>query len=462
MSNSMHSPSKRRSDDRKIPTQPLQTVLATMRFIVTGIFWGTVELVAWIAYPAVKAWTIGGGVLGVIATAPTVWVLWQGLIVIDGLVAINFAAGVSGVMIACSIVAVSGTLCVVKEQEFEYVKRAYMPSFLKQILNQDSGSSGADQSEDANTEDTDSTNEGAKKSGVGVEANRPKRTADDDRGQKGIDANEVNLDGSDPSDSSSGETDAISSDFISTPPDIDFDDVAGMESLKQKLQTRVIDPIENPEEYEKYGLTVENGFLFHGPPGTGKTYISKALAGELGINYAEVKGSDLISRFVGAGTENVAKLFEEARNNQPCMIFIDEIDAVAPERSGSGQHQMQTQMVNQLLEEIGAINDSDADIVVVGATNKPEEVDEAIKRSGRLTAEIEIGNPDADSRIAILDTHLDAPRTESLELVHFGRKTDGLSAADMEQVAISAARNAMQRGGKVSEEDIKSGINEVR
>jgi SpoVK/Ycf46/Vps4 family AAA+-type ATPase len=334
-----------------------------------------------------------------------------------------------------------------------------MPNFIKEIFNQGDESSSGNESEGTHTGASESSEESHSKNGVAVEADKSKRTADD-RGQKGIDASEVDLDGSDPA-NSDDENDAISSDFITSPPDVDFDDVAGMEELKETLRNRVIEPIENPEEYEKYGLTVENGFLFHGPPGTGKTYISKALAGELGVNYAGVKGSDLISRFVGAGTENVAKLFEEARNNQPCMVFIDEIDAVAPERTGSGQHQMQTQMVNQLLEEIGAINDSDADIVVVGATNKPEEIDEAIKRSGRLTAEIEIGNPDADSRIAILDTHLDAPRADSLNLVHFGRMTEGLSAADMEQVAISAARNAMQRGSDVSAEDIEAGIEEV-
>jgi SpoVK/Ycf46/Vps4 family AAA+-type ATPase len=291
--------------------------------------------------------------------------------------------------------------------------------------------------------------------------NQDTPTGGRDKEQKqGIDASEVKGSGDDGS--SSGSDDVLTSEFFSEPPEMDFDDVAGMESVKEELRTRVIEPLENPEKYEQYGLSVESGFLFHGPPGTGKTYISKALAGELGIEYAQVKGTDLISRFVGAGAENVGELFDEARDHQPCMVFIDEIDAVASKRKDSGQHQMQTQMVNQLLEEIGELNDGDEDIIVVGATNQIDRLDDAIVRSGRLSEHIEIGLPDADSRIGILDTHLDAPRAEGLDLDIFRVDTEGLNAADMEQVAVNAAREAMLREDVVRTKDIQSGIDQVQ
>lgn len=280
-----------------------------------------------------------------------------------------------------------------------------------------------------------------------------------DTNKNGIDASKVDIENNS---RTSQENETKTSNFFSNPPEMKFEDVAGMKELKKELRTRVIEPLENPDKYEKYGLSVENGFLFHGPPGTGKTYISKALAGELGINYANVKGTDLISRYVGAGAENVGELFEEARNYDPCMVFIDEIDAVATERKGSGQHQMQAQMVNQLLEEIGEINDSDRDIVVVGATNRLNKIDEAIIRSGRLSEHIEIELPDADSRIAILDTHLEAPRSPALTLNDFRSKTDGLNAADMEQIATNAAREAMLRDGKVENADIETAIQHVK
>jgi AAA+ superfamily predicted ATPase/uncharacterized low-complexity protein len=307
------------------------------------------------------------------------------------------------------------------------------------------------------------------KSGEGIEDNnmheRNEESNDrEESGQKqGIDASEVDIgrDGGD-SDNGSSSDDILTSEFFTEPPEMDFNDVAGMDAVKEELRTRVIEPLENPEKYEEYGLSVESGFLFHGPPGTGKTYISKALAGELGIEYAQVKGTDLISRFVGAGAENVGELFEEAREHQPCMVFIDEIDAVASERKGSGQHQMQSQMVNQLLEEIGELNDSDEDIIVVGATNRLEQLDDAIIRSGRLSEHIEIGLPDPESRINILDTHLDAPRSDELNLDIFRRDTEGLNAADMEQVAVNAAREAMLREDVVTTDDIKVGVDKVQ
>lgn len=292
----------------------------------------------------------------------------------------------------------------------------------------------------------------------------------------GVDAQEVKLsdkqelDGESDSSDSSDSSDEVSSDipdtrnrteYITKPPEVGFDDVAGMDGVKKKLRDRIIEPVENPGKYEKYGLTVANGFLLYGPPGTGKTYLSKALAGELDVNYANVKGTDIISKWVGEAPQNVTRLFEEARKFEPCLLFVDELDAIASERGDSGQHQMQTQVVNQLLEEISEINEKDLDIVVIAATNRKDIIDDAIIRSGRLGEKIEIGMPDAQSRIAILDKQLDAPRADSLDLGRFKSDTEGLSAADMEQVSINAAREAMSEDVDVGNKHVRLGIENI-
>jgi len=253
----------------------------------------------------------------------------------------------------------------------------------------------------------------------------------------------------------------VGTQYVSDPPEIDFDDVAGMESVKTKLQERVIEPLREPEKYAKYGLSVENGFLLHGPPGTGKTYLSKALAGELGINYVGVKGADIISKWLGESTQNVAALFDEARQHQPCLVFIDEIDALTPERGGANQHQDQTQTVNQFLEEVSEINESDDRIVIVAATNRRDQIDPAMLRSGRLSVQIEVGNPGAKTRVAVFDTHLDAPRADDLDAKRIAEASTGLSAADMEQVATEAARSALKREGTVTNDDVETAIAEL-
>jgi transitional endoplasmic reticulum ATPase len=234
--------------------------------------------------------------------------------------------------------------------------------------------------------------------------------------------------------------------YLQDPPKMDFDGVGGMSELKQTLTDKVIDPLERPELYEKYDLGVVNGILLYGPPGTGKTYITKALAGKLGYNFIDVTPSDLTSSLVGQAADNVADLFEVARDNQPCLVFIDEIDGVASARSGGAQKtQSERQMVNQLLEELTEIQSED--VVVVGATNLLSEVDDAIKRSGRFDERIEVPPPDATAREAILRVHLrDRPvLTEEIEFDRVRELTEGYSASDMELIATNAARQALQQ-----------------
>lgn len=256
--------------------------------------------------------------------------------------------------------------------------------------------------------------------------------------------------------------------YLKEPPELDFDDVGGMTELKQTLNDSVIDPLERPELYQEYDLGVVNGILLYGPPGTGKTYITRALAGKLGYNFIDVTPSDLTSSLVGEAADNVADLFEVARQNQPCLVFIDEIDAVASSRSGGAQKsQSERQMVNQLLEELSGIQDEE--VVVVGATNLLEEVDDAIKRSGRFDERIEVPPPDATAREAILRVHLrDRPvLTDEISWQQVREQTEGYSASDMELIATNAARQALKQAREhdeiqpVTQEHIRTAIEET-
>jgi transitional endoplasmic reticulum ATPase len=242
-----------------------------------------------------------------------------------------------------------------------------------------------------------------------------------------------------------GDSDSAATEFLQSPPDMDFDDVGGMSELKQDLLDKVVDPLERPDLYDTYDLSVVNGVLLYGPPGTGKTHITQALAGKLGYNFIEVTPSDVTSSLVGEAADNVATLFETALENQPCLIFIDEIDAVAGQRSGGAQKtQSERQMVNQLLQELSAVQGED--VVVVAATNVLDAVDDAIKRSGRFDERIEVPPPDDQARTAILRVHLrNRPvLTEEIDWDYVAAETDGYAASDMELIATNAARQALQ------------------
>lgn len=245
----------------------------------------------------------------------------------------------------------------------------------------------------------------------------------------------------------------IDSDLLDPTPDMDFSDVGGMDDLKQDLEREVIEPLTNPERFEEYGLDVVNGVLLHGPPGTGKTYMSKALAGELGFNYAKIEPDDIMSKWINESVENVGEIFEAARENEPCLVFIDELDAVASERGGQNKHQDQDNTVNQLLNEMSEVNESDDDVVVVAATNNLEEVDEAMRRSGRFDKKVEVPAPDLEARREILRVHLEGrPAQEDIDLERVAEETEGMVASDLELLVEEAAREAMYDGEDVGTE----------
>ena len=232
--------------------------------------------------------------------------------------------------------------------------------------------------------------------------------------------------------------------FVQRPPDRTFADVAGMADLKETLRRVVSDPLVNPGAHEEYGLGIENGILLHGPPGTGKTYLATSLAGELGITYISAKAGDLVSKWIGEGAQNVQQMFEEARAAQPCLVFIDEIDALATDRSSGQQTKSERQMVNQFLEELSQLSEEGEQVIVIGATNRREDIDSAMLRTGRFTEQIEVPPPDAEARVAIGQLHLTAPH-EELDWGTIAAQTEGVVASDMKAIAQRAARSAMER-----------------
>jgi transitional endoplasmic reticulum ATPase len=216
-----------------------------------------------------------------------------------------------------------------------------------------------------------------------------------------------------------------------------------MTDLKETLKDQVIDPLQRPELYEEYDLGVVNGVLLYGPPGTGKTYITEALAGELGYNVVIAQASDITSSLVGEAADNMGELFTIARNNQPCLLFLDEIDAIAAERSGDTNKTMsESQMITQFLTEMSETKGED--VVVVGATNLPDEIDGAAWR--RFDERIEVPPPDATARAAVLRVHLrDRPVvTDEIDWDEIKELTDGYAASDLEIVASKAARRALK------------------
>ncbi len=237
--------------------------------------------------------------------------------------------------------------------------------------------------------------------------------------------------------------------FPSTQPTITFDDVAGIDEPKQELQ-EVVEFLKTPEKFVALGARIPRGVLLVGAPGTGKTLLSRAVAGEAGVPFFSISGSEFVEMFVGVGASRVRDLFEQAKRNSPCIVFIDEIDAVGRHRGAGigGGHDEREQTLNQILVEMDGF-DSSTNVIVLSATNRPDILDPALLRPGRFDRQVVIDRPDIKGRKAILEVHSkDKPLDESASLETVAKQTPGFSGADLANLVNEAAILTARRGKK--------------
>ena len=236
-----------------------------------------------------------------------------------------------------------------------------------------------------------------------------------------------------------------------------FAAVAGMEELKQQMREEVIEPLHNPEEYHRYGVTIPNGMLLYGPPGCGKTFFAKHFAEEVGFNFMCITPATLKSRYVNATQENIAKMFKEAEENAPTVIFIDEMNELVPNRDDGNVHEMSRSAVNEMLAQMDRTGEKG--IFIIGATNYPNMIDPAILRAGRLDKKYYIGVPDIESRMALFRLYLKKrPYDFGLDYHQLADMTQGYVSADIQLIVNDASRNALRQHSKITMELLKVAI----
>lgn len=230
-----------------------------------------------------------------------------------------------------------------------------------------------------------------------------------------------------------------------------FSAIAGMQELKDTIQLDVIDALKEKERYADYGLTIPNGMLLYGPPGCGKTFFAERMAEEIGFSFYKVKGSDIQSKYVNASQENVKNLFDEAKQYAPSIIFIDEMNEVAPNRSNNSTHHMGASVVNELLVQTN--NCGEDGIFVIGATNFPSSIDPALLRSGRLDKIVYVSPPDLEARELMFKIYLDRrPREIGLDYFELAKKTENYVSSDIKFLCDEASRTALKLKSRISKE----------
>ena len=226
-------------------------------------------------------------------------------------------------------------------------------------------------------------------------------------------------------------------------PSIDFEDVGGMENVKKEIELKIIRPILHPELYKAYGKKAGGGILLYGPPGCGKTYIARATAGQVNAKFISVGLNDILDMWIGNSEKNLHQMFELARQNTPCVLFFDEIDALGASRSdmkkSGGRH-----LINQFLQELDGIDHDNEGILVLGATNTPWHLDAAFRRPGRFDRIIFVPPPDLAAREAILQLKLKNKPTKAIEYKQLSKKLENYSGADLEAVIDIAIEHKLE------------------
>ncbi len=251
--------------------------------------------------------------------------------------------------------------------------------------------------------------------------------------------------------------------FTGDRPMVTFDDVAGVDEAKEELK-EVVEFLKEPHKFIALGARIPKGVLLVGPPGTGKTLLAKAVAGEAGVPFFSISGSEFVEMFVGVGASRVRDLFDQAKKHSPCIVFVDEIDAVGRQRGAGlgGSHDEREQTLNQLLVEMDGF-DSDTNIIVMAATNRPDILDPALLRPGRFDRRVVLDKPDVRGREAILRVHVRGkPIDPSVDLKVLARATPGFVGADLENLVNEAAILAARRNRKIiTMEDFEEAIERV-
>ena len=231
----------------------------------------------------------------------------------------------------------------------------------------------------------------------------------------------------------------ISNFILKEAPDVTFDDVAGLDNVKEEIKNKIIYPFQFPEQAKKFGIKSGGGMLLYGPPGTGKTYIAKAVAHEVKAVFFSIQPSDVMSKWVGESEQNITRLFTDARQQSKSIIFIDEVEALIPKRRDSGSTVMQ-RVVPQILAEMEGMESKKDNLLFIGATNEPWSIDHAALRPGRFDEKIYVPPPDLPARIKLFKLNLKGRLQEAdIDPNKLAELTEGYSGADIKQVCLKAA-----------------------
>ncbi len=264
-----------------------------------------------------------------------------------------------------------------------------------------------------------------------------------------------------------GESSRSASAFDAERPGLVLADVAGLVEVKARLEAAFLAPMRNPELRKLYGKSLRGGLLLYGPPGCGKTFIARAVAGELGARFMSVSFADVVDMYIGSSERNIHEIFETARDNSPCVIFLDEVDAIGQKRSQLRSTPMRS-AVNQLLLELDDVTGGNDGVFVLAATNHPWDIDSALRRPGRLDRTLLVLPPDEEARAAVFRYHLRDRPVAGIQLAALAAKTDGYSAADIAHICETAAELALldsARTGQVrmiAQDDLLAAVGQVR